>query len=48
MKPYLVFRQHWAGTTEQPEEIYSIDELIAKFQLSRVQRGGARFDEQPA
>jgi len=31
------------GTTQ---EIYSIDELIAKFQLSRVQRGGAKFDEQ--
>jgi glutamyl-tRNA synthetase len=28
------------------QEIYSIDELIAKFLLSRVQRGGARFDEQ--
>jgi glutamyl-tRNA synthetase len=31
------------GTTQ---EIYSINELIAKFQLSRVQRGGAKFDEQ--
>ncbi len=34
----------WNDGTVQ--EIYSIDELIAKFQLSRVQRGGARFDEQ--
>jgi len=34
----------WNDGTVQ--EIYSIDELIAKFQLSRVQRSGARFDEQ--
>jgi glutamyl-tRNA synthetase len=34
----------WNDGTVQ--EIYSVDELIAKFQLSRVQRSGARFDEQ--
>ena len=34
----------WNDGTVQ--EVYSIDELIAKFQLSRVQRSGARFDEQ--
>lgn len=34
----------WNDGTEQ--EIYSIDELIAKFSLSRVGRSGARFDEQ--
>ena len=34
----------WNDGTVQ--EIYSIDELIAKFLLSRVQRSGARFDEQ--
>ena len=30
------------GTTQ---EIYSIEELISKFSLNRVQRSGARFDE---
>ena len=34
----------WNDGTEQ--EIFTIDELIAKFSLSRVQRSGARFDEQ--
>ena len=34
----------WNDGTEQ--EIFSADELIEKFDLSRVQRGGARFDEQ--
>lgn len=34
----------WNDGTVQ--EIYSIEELITKFQLSRVQRSGARFDEQ--
>jgi glutamyl-tRNA synthetase len=34
----------WNDGTEQ--EIFSIDELIAKFSLDRVQRSGARFDEQ--
>jgi glutamyl-tRNA synthetase len=34
----------WNDGTEQ--EIYSADELIKKFSLSRVQRSGARFDEQ--
>lgn len=34
----------WNDGTEQ--EIFSREELIAKFNLSRVQRGGARFDEQ--
>lgn len=34
----------WNDGTEQ--EIFSVDELIAKFSLERVQRSGARFDEQ--
>jgi glutamyl-tRNA synthetase len=34
----------WNDGTEQ--EIFSVDELIAKFSLDRVQKGGARFDEQ--
>jgi glutamyl-tRNA synthetase len=34
----------WNDGTEQ--EIFSRDELIEKFDLSRVQRSGARFDEQ--
>jgi len=34
----------WNDGTEQ--EIFSRDELIAKFTLDRVQRSGARFDEQ--
>ena len=34
----------WNDGTEQ--EIFTRDELIAKFSLSRVQRSGARFDEQ--
>ena len=34
----------WNDGTEQ--EIFSSDELIAKFSLNRVQRSGARFDEQ--
>lgn len=34
----------WNDGTEQ--EIFSRDELIAKFSLGRVQRSGARFDEQ--
>ena len=34
----------WNDGTEQ--EIFSRDELIAKFSLERVQRSGARFDEQ--
>lgn len=33
----------WNDGTEQ--EIFSMDELIAKFSLDRVQRSGARFDE---
>ncbi len=33
----------WNDGTEQ--EIFSRDELVAKFDLSRVQRSGARFDE---
>lgn len=33
----------WNDGTEQ--EIFSIDELIAKFRLNRVQRSGAVFDE---
>lgn len=33
----------WNDGTEQ--EIFSLDELIDKFSLDRVQRGGARFDE---
>lgn len=34
----------WNDGTEQ--EIFTLDELIAKFSLERVQRSGARFDEQ--
>ena len=34
----------WNDGTEQ--EIFTRDELIAKFSLDRVQRSGARFDEQ--
>jgi glutamyl-tRNA synthetase len=34
----------WNDGTEQ--EIFSVNELIEKFSLSRVQRGGAKFDEQ--
>src|SRR3990167_2966467 len=34
----------WNDGTEQ--EIFSVDELIKKFNLSRVHHGGARFDEQ--
>ncbi len=34
----------WNDGSEQ--EIFSIQQLIDKFELSRVQRGGARFDEQ--
>lgn len=34
----------WNDGTEQ--EIFTADELIAKFTLDRVQRSGARFDEQ--
>jgi len=34
----------WNDGTEQ--EVFSVDELIAKFSLDRVQRSGARFDEQ--
>ena len=34
----------WNDGTEQ--EIFDRDELIAKFSLARVQRSGARFDEQ--
>ncbi len=34
----------WNDGTEQ--EVFSIDELIKKFSLDRVQRSGARFDEQ--
>lgn len=34
----------WNDGTEQ--ELYSRDELIQKFSLERVQRSGARFDEQ--
>lgn len=34
----------WNDGTEQ--EIYTVDELIQKFDLSRVQRSGASFDEQ--
>jgi glutamyl-tRNA synthetase len=34
----------WNDGTEQ--EIFSRDELVAKFTLDRVQRSGARFDEQ--
>ncbi len=34
----------WNDGTKQ--EVFSVDELTAKFDLGRVQRGGARFDEQ--
>lgn len=34
----------WNDGTEQ--EVFTMDELIAKFSLDRVQRSGARFDEQ--
>lgn len=34
----------WNDGTEQ--ELFTIDELIKKFSLDRVQRSGARFDEQ--
>ena len=34
----------WNDGTEQ--EIFSLDELIEKFSLERVQKSGARFDEQ--
>ena len=34
----------WNDGTEQ--EIFSVDELIEKFDLARVQRSGARFDQQ--
>jgi glutamyl-tRNA synthetase len=34
----------WNDGTEQ--EVFTIDELIEKFSLDRVQRSGARFDEQ--
>lgn len=34
----------WNDGTEQ--ELFNRDELIAKFRLDRVQRGGAKFDEQ--
>lgn len=34
----------WNDGTEQ--EIFSVEELLAKFSLDHVQRGGARFDEQ--
>ncbi len=34
----------WNDGTEQ--EIFTVDELVAKFQLDRVQKSGARFDEQ--
>jgi glutamyl-tRNA synthetase len=33
----------WNDGTEQ--EVFTLDELIAKFSLDRVQRSGARFDE---
>ena len=33
----------WNDGTEQ--EIYSIDEMIEKFEISRIQNSGARFDE---
>ena len=33
----------WNDGTEQ--EVFSVDELIQKFSLERVQKGGARFDE---
>jgi len=34
----------WNDGTEQ--EVFTVEELIQKFDLSRVQRGGAKFDEQ--
>ena len=34
----------WNDGTDQ--EIYTIDELISKFSLDRIQKSGARFDEQ--
>lgn len=34
----------WNDGTEQ--EVFTVDELIEKFSLERVQRSGARFDEQ--
>src|SRR3990167_2468185 len=34
----------WNDGTEQ--EVFTIDELVAKFSLDRIQRSGARFDEQ--
>lgn len=34
----------WNDGTEQ--EVFTVEELIAKFSLDRVQRSGARFDEQ--
>ncbi|HEY9711884.1 MAG TPA: glutamate--tRNA ligase [Chroococcales cyanobacterium] len=34
----------WNDGTEQ--EIFTVEELVKKFNLSRVQRSGARFDEQ--
>ncbi|MDB5164157.1 MAG: gltX, partial [Candidatus Saccharibacteria bacterium] len=34
----------WNDGTEQ--EVFTMDELIAKFSLDRVQKSGARFDEQ--
>lgn len=34
----------WNDATEQ--EIFTVDELIAKFSLDHVQKSGARFDEQ--
>jgi glutamyl-tRNA synthetase len=34
----------WNDGTEQ--EVFTTDELIAKFSLNRVQRSGAKFDEQ--
>lgn len=34
----------WNDGTEQ--EVFTVDELIQKFSLDRVQRSGARFDEQ--
>ncbi len=34
----------WNDGTEQ--EVFRVDELIAKFSLERIQRSGARFDEQ--
>lgn len=34
----------WNDGTEQ--EIFSVDELVQKFSLKRVQKAGARFDEQ--